>query len=380
MNILENYIQCLNESDDDVQVLMDFLNLPLNTTKEVFEKFGGNDGDYHYIEGRKDNKVLLVAHADTVWKHRDIVDVKSKLIYSNCVIDNGAVVSKNPQTGIGADDRAGCAILHILRNSGHSLLILNDEEIGCVGAKKLSRNKELFDEIQKKHQFMIEVDRCDANDFKCYDVGTPEFRKWLSTNTPYKDAGYGAFSDISFLGKDICGVNFSVGYYNEHTPREKVVIAEWKRTLDFLRGLLQKDLPRFELMPLKDNNADFDWMSDDGDVYYELDDRYCKNVGNSIWLTPYKENAKNEDKKYIIEPTDYYLLFDIDRIKRWAKIVASALGDDVDKAVFRKYSSYAYNPTKDIVDRMKEDDEYEFQGYSYGEDIFIFNRDDIKNA
>ena len=33
--------------------------------------------------------------------------------------------------GIGADDRAGCAILWLLKDSGHSLLVTNGEEIGC---------------------------------------------------------------------------------------------------------------------------------------------------------------------------------------------------------------------------------------------------------
>ena len=36
---------------------------------------------------------------------------------------------------------------------------------------------------------MIQLDRRGDNDFKCYNVGTDEFRKFIETSTGYKEQG-----------------------------------------------------------------------------------------------------------------------------------------------------------------------------------------------
>ena len=46
---------------------------------------------------------------------------------------------------------------------------------------------------------------------------------------------------------EVCGVNLSVGYYDEHKPEERVCLAEWQHTLDVVRGMLAKPLARFPL-------------------------------------------------------------------------------------------------------------------------------------
>jgi len=232
----------------DLKVLMDFLKLPLNRTAEVFEKFGATDGNYHYIEGSlpPEKRVLLLAHADTVWDGNG-----PKYEYANPHIKEGKVFPSNPHSGLGADDRAGIAMLYLIaKETGHSILITNYEEVGRIGAKALvNGDKELHKHIQDNHNFFIQLDRQGATDYKCYYVGSSEFRNFINKNTFFSEPNRSSFTDICTLCETVCGVNFSVGYYNEHRAAEHLIIKEWQRVLDFLRTFLAGDLPRFDLKP-----------------------------------------------------------------------------------------------------------------------------------
>ena len=61
------------------------------------------------------------------------------MLVSDVVFEDGVYSSGDDLCGIGADDRAGCAMLWLLRDSGHSLLILDGEEHGQVGAAFFAR-------------------------------------------------------------------------------------------------------------------------------------------------------------------------------------------------------------------------------------------------
>ena len=249
----------------DVGILIDFLRSPLHREDDVIERFGQLDGAiergegphrFVYVPGtRVNNRVLLVAHADTVWsgsptEHR-------------IVVEDGIIRSGTPGIGIGADDRAGCAIVWLLRNSGHSLLITCGEETGQIGARFLmthESNRDIREAIQEEHQFVVEFDRRNGTDFKCYDVGTDPFREYVQQQTGYTEPDRSSYTDIGVLCGRICGVNLSVGYYHEHRPWEQLDIAEWENTLDISRRWLSReDLPRFprfsdpeRLEPLKE--------------------------------------------------------------------------------------------------------------------------------
>jgi hypothetical protein len=231
---------------------------------EVLDKFHSLEGAYSdgtgdkrfvYIAGTRKNKALLVAHADTVWtgapinlhwyngvlysKNRDVrFEQKSK--WSNGTITKYGI-------GIGADDRAGCAILWCLRELGHSLLITSGEEDGCISSKWLIKEKWWEDEITNEHQFAIEFDRRGHNDLVFYDVGTNAFAKYAKAQTGFvPKQGFG--TDIKYLCKGICGVNLSVGYYSEHTTEEKLVYDQWLNTLGIAKNWLSQDnLPKFIL-------------------------------------------------------------------------------------------------------------------------------------
>lgn len=201
-----------------------------------------------YIPGTRKNKVLLVAHLDTVWGNKVIQPaVLDNIIFSSSLIRNlGNDISIKKSNGIGADDRAGIAALWMLKDSGHSILISNAEEIGCVGANMISRHKKFFDNLQTQHQFAIEFDRHGKDDLVFYDISTPEFEHYCEEETGYT-TNIGSYSDISILCRDICGVNISIGYNDEHSCHETLNIKWFDKTVETTRKWLSKEnIPRFE--------------------------------------------------------------------------------------------------------------------------------------
>jgi len=240
----------------ELQVLEVFLRLPVKSTNEVFEIFseipnavvrGESPKKFLYVEGKRENKVLLVAHADTVWT----IKKEGELIDSVKIIKKEGVLIRNTNGPLGVDDRAGCAILWLLKDLGHSLLITDGEEVGRLGSSFLvEENEDIFEEINKKHQFIVEFDRKNGREFKCYDnAGTPKFKKYISEKTGYTEPDKRGFTDIVTLCTEICGVNLSIGFYNEHSEEDYINTEEWLHTLNLCRNWLSESkLPRFELV------------------------------------------------------------------------------------------------------------------------------------
>lgn len=207
-----------------------------------------------YIPGTRKDRVLLVAHADTVFGDQACLDIGfyNGIFYSRNRVgqytqEKGNFTTNRTGVGIGADDRAGCAIVWELRNTGHSILITSGEEIGCIASRRIMNSQWWVDEINKEHQFAVQFDRRGYKDIVFYNVGTNAFVKYVKGETGYTPED-GSYTDIRVLCKGICGVNMSVGYYNEHTSEEKLVYNQWFNTLATARAWLSKpDLPRFAL-------------------------------------------------------------------------------------------------------------------------------------
>mgnify|MGYP000872511202 CR=1 FL=1 len=263
-------------SDDEERVLREFLEMPLEGTDAVFRKFLDLDmpgtihekgkGDFQeflYIPGSRKDRVVLVAHADTYWSWQREQGkwVKNRSNPTDKDIDYrnpSKIVNRNG--GLGADDRAGCAILWILRQDkgfGHSILITNGEEHGQRASNWLrDSHPQLFQELNQKHQFILQLDRHGHGNFVHYQKATKTFEKYVEAQTGYK-VEVGTASDISVLCEDICGTNLCIGYYDEHCPgsmrcttnaRESLNIRVWGRTLDICRKWLNRsDLQRYEL-------------------------------------------------------------------------------------------------------------------------------------
>lgn len=183
---------------------------------------------------------MLIAHTDTVWDGES--GYPGRVRYQN-----GVYCSRRPEIGIGADDRAGCALVWELRDLGHSVLLVSGEEDGCKGSYWLAdQNPDILDELNR-HRFLVQFDRQGRAEFKCYDVGTTAFRTYVHTQTGFTEPDRRSTTDIRVLARGICGVNLSVGYHDEHCPEERLVYADWAYTHQIgRRWLEQTPLPRFE--------------------------------------------------------------------------------------------------------------------------------------
>lgn len=178
-----------------------------------------------YAEGQV--PIMLVAHLDTV----------HKTLPENIFFDEEQYVVWSPE-GIGGDDRCGVYLIMrmIARGFKPHILFLEDEEIGCKGARKCV---EVLD--KPKVKFLVEIDRRGEDDCVFYDCDNKEFQKYIET-FGFKTA-WGSCSDICVLSKawDIASVNLSSGYYNEHTKMEYINMLHLNKTFMRVVDIIEAD-------------------------------------------------------------------------------------------------------------------------------------------
>lgn len=229
-----------------MSTLREFLSMSVFSTDEVFAKFNSDIGGnlyeinghkFYYKPGSRPDKILLVAHADTVWdkRYRDFGLVEEKhweaiersgFAHAKPIEKFNAFYSGSSHYGLGADDRAGAAIAYLLKDSGNSILITDCEEIGALSARNLMED-EYFKNIINSHRYMLQFDLEGKNKFKCYSAGSDDFKAMMEIKTKCDMLPNFSFTDISVLGSDICGANLATGYHYSHTPLEFVSKKEW---------------------------------------------------------------------------------------------------------------------------------------------------------
>jgi hypothetical protein len=195
--------------------------------------------DYIFAEGAI--PIALVAHMDTVFE--DDIGVK-ELYY-----DRQKNVMFSP-TGAGFDDKAGVfGIIQIVRSGLRPHVIFTtDEEIGGAGASELAKLPCPFEDLR----YLIQLDRRGSDDCVFYNCDNAVFEDYI------QDFGftwnYGSFSDISTLcpAWGIAGVNLSIGYHDEHTRQEILMVSQFISTITKVKKMLnEKDIPSFEYIPSK---------------------------------------------------------------------------------------------------------------------------------
>lgn len=238
-------------------ILDQFIDMPISSSDEVFAQFAQlPDAVYEkgekplqrfvYVPGSRKDRILLVAHADTVW-HKEYGNPQEAVV----IYDNGVYSSGNPNCGIGADDRAGCAMLWALRDCGHSLLIVDGEEKGKHGAKYLrDAYPKLFRQLNK-HGFIIEMDWAGTGGSLYNQVDNSDaFKAYILKETGFVDSQKKGGCDLQILCRRVCGVNLSTGWYGCHTSKELLSVADWENTYHMLKTFLEKPKPKFAI-PLR---------------------------------------------------------------------------------------------------------------------------------
>lgn len=225
-----------------------------------------------YVVAVGEIPIALVAHMDTVYKTP----------VSNLYYDQRKGALWSPE-GLGADDRAGIfAILKILQDGLRpSVILTTDEEQGGLGASVLASEKCPIPGLK----YMIELDRRGTNDCVFYDCYCPEFVDYVESFGFCEK--WGSFSDISFLMPEwqLCGVNLSVGYEDEHSYAETLHIGPLFDTIRKVKKMLQEtNIPEFK----------YDEVTLGGSTWWNKTDIYgqhcskCKKLFSEYELIPVK--------------------------------------------------------------------------------------------
>lgn len=233
--------------------------------KKMLKKYGYTpvlEDGFIYAEGKE--PVMVLAHMDTVFGNSKGMTV----FYKNGIMSS-------PQ-GLGADDRAGIyAVLELLKR-GHrpTVLFLEDEEIGCVGASKFAVSDIIVPDIK----FMIELDRQGKKDAVFYDCANYDFEDYIM-DFGFKFA-FGSFSDIAVIAPvvGVSAVNLSVGYYRQHTKFETLNINELLMTIGKVEKIIN-NLPEKPFTYIEkpktykySKYGTYSYYSDDWDSTYYSDD------------------------------------------------------------------------------------------------------------
>lgn len=260
------------------------------------DTYGNLLGDLKCGDGRGAT-ILLSAHMDTV---RNVYKDRK-------LIENNGVISSS-KGALGADDRAGIAIiLEVLKNlenlsfNGNiKVAFSREEEIGCVGASKIDKN------FYKDVDLAIVCDRRGNRDivvgtfgipFCCNNVGNFMEDVAKLADMEWKCVEGGISDAMVFAENGINSINLSVGFYNEHTDKEYVVLDDMRDTVKLILqtiAVINDFLPCFQEVPYENK-----WIKAyKGYAYnkYYYEDSYLDN----IWA---EESDKNGDV-YIYEVGD----------------------------------------------------------------------------
>lgn len=239
-----------------LETLAEFLRCPLYDGSEVLHRFRGLPNAqyfegknplerYVYVPGTRKDRILLLAHADTVWDE----NYQHSRLETMPVFSADKINGSNEEVGLGADDRAGCALLWLLKDSGHSLLILDGEEHGHFGAMLLRKtNKRLMREINR-HGYMISLDLPGKDCCHYHGIlNSNAFCGFIETQLASKVLNHKAGTDVSYVARGACGVNLSIGYYKQHSAAEYMSAFVWYETYVRLCRVLSQAQPRFRTL------------------------------------------------------------------------------------------------------------------------------------
>ena len=195
-----------------------------------------------YIAAKGTIPIAVAAHMDTVWE----TSVGHEVFY-----DRKKNVMVNLRGG-GYDDKVGIFMILKLLEFGYRphVIFCADEERGSLGAEAFIKAYPNcpFDDCR----FIVMLDRRGHNDCVFYDCENDEFEKYCE-NFGFKTA-WGSFTDICTLCPqwEMAGVNFSVGYVDEHTVNEKLYVGFMFETLAKVEKILSQpaeEIPFFKYIP-----------------------------------------------------------------------------------------------------------------------------------
>jgi hypothetical protein len=221
---------------------------PMGTEKEVY-KFLPDD----FIKDPYDNLYWIIGRPDTLFcAHLDTVGEKSDVEH----VFEGDIVKTNGKSILGADDKAGVAImLYMIEKQvpGFYLFTVGEEK-GCVGSSKLSQKlQNKTDEKFKGIKKIIAFDRSGYGSIITHQMEqrccSDEFANALAAQLNKGGLKYtidtGGFYCDSAEFADLIPecTNISVGYFDQHAVVERQDLAFLERLAEVCCRVDWKSLP-----------------------------------------------------------------------------------------------------------------------------------------
>lgn len=213
-------------------LLRDLLTLPhahaQRTAATILKHYGYRRArlqrGHHYVYGKGNIPLCLVAHTDTVCA-----------VPPACLSVSRRGIIRG-QDGLGADDRAGVyAIAALLQRGFRPHVLFTDlEECGGLGAQDAVATL-----APPAVHALVQLDRRGANDAVYYSHNPAGDWEDYITSHGFQTAN-GSFTDISTLMPSwgLGGVNLSVGYAEEHRPTENLSLPNLNRTINAVAKML----------------------------------------------------------------------------------------------------------------------------------------------
>lgn len=180
---------------------------------------------------------LICSHLDTINDQRKAKETP-KISDINIQGDYISLTNNSPCSCLGGDDRCGVYIaLELIKaRLPYAFGFFYDEEIGGIGSKYMLQY--LTDNITA----FIGLDRRGADQAAIYGYDNSELMALFERRGYFKVKG--SFTDASNLAgmysKGVACINLSVGYYNEHTPKETINTTAMNRTLTILKDMVDE--------------------------------------------------------------------------------------------------------------------------------------------
>jgi hypothetical protein len=176
-------------------------------------------GNYHVnVPGAP--HVMWASHCDTADDHPTPVVFKT----------DGDFLMTDGRSILGADDKTGCTIMAMMIRAGvpGHYVFFAGEEVGCVGSTEYAKEVDAAE-----YDYVISFDRRGYDSIVTHQMGdrtcSTEWAlelasriKAADSSLDFKPDSGGVYTD-SVQFKDIVPecTNLSVGYFHQHTPREK---------------------------------------------------------------------------------------------------------------------------------------------------------------
>lgn len=201
-------------------------------------------------KGSAEHVPFIVAHADTVHKiqPRD----KYRISYD---MKNGEVIhhaydpTTNRSRGVGGDDKCGLWLAQeMARNLENCAVVITvDEEIGCVGARRVTP-AQLQDAT-----VLIQGDRRGNDDAVVrangINIASEEWQDHVRSNIRdhgYRYCTYGSSTDVAAMHDTksalVSAVNLSAGYHAPHTDAEYVRESELENAYELAMKLAERSM------------------------------------------------------------------------------------------------------------------------------------------